>query len=388
MKKTIIFGAGQIGRGFIGNICGISGYQLVFVDVAQPVIDLLNEKQEYPIWLLSEKKVEVKIGNLKGINFSDIEKISEEISSVNLAFTAVGANNLSLLALPLSEGIKKKIKKKKNEDYLNIVICENLLGSTDILKESICERLSSSEKDYLEENVGFVETVVSRMVAPLPEDLKKIEPLLVTVEPYNILPVAKKSFKNRIPDIKGFYPVEKIYPYEELKLFIHNLAHATLAYTGFLSGYKFIWECMEDVKLYELLKNVVSETKSAIIKKHKFDKEEIEEYISDLFKRFKNKALNDTVYRVGRDPLRKIGAKDRIAGAMKICIKEDIFPTNICFVMAASLCYNYQNDESAISLQETLANKGIDYVLKNISCLDDEKIILKIKEDYKKLKNF
>ncbi|MCK9265877.1 hypothetical protein M0P98_03210 [bacterium] len=386
MKKTVIFGAGQIGRGFIGDICGTSEYKLVFVDVAQPVITLLNDRQEYPIWLLSDKKIEKKISNLKGIHFSSESEIVEEIASVNLAFTAVGANNLSFLAPLIAKGVKRRIEKGV-ESFLNIVICENLLGSADILRESIEKHLSCAEKNYIKTYVGFVETVVSRMVAPLPDSLREKEPLLVTVEPYNILPVAKKSFKGQVPAVKGFYPVEDIVPYEELKLFGHNLAHATLAYVGYLAGYEFIWECMGDIRLYKLLERVVEETKVAIIKKHSLNKKEVEDYISDLFVRFKNKALNDTVVRVGRDPLRKIGANDRLAGAIKVCLNEGVFPENISFVMATCLCYNYGNDESATKLQGLLEDKGIDYVLRNISCLNDERVICEVKEKYIEIKN-
>ncbi len=386
MKKTVIFGAGQIGRGFIGDICSSSGYHLVFVDVAQQVIDLLNNKREYPIWILGDHKVEKRVTHLKALSFSATEDIAEEISNVELIFTAVGANNLSLLAPVIAQGLKRKISREK-KGYVNIVICENLLGAAGVLRENIERYMDPLEKDYLEGNVGFVETVVSRMVAPLPESLKEKEPLLVTVEPYNILPVAKKSFKGDIPEVKGFYPVEDIFPYEELKLFVHNLGHAALAYTGFLAGYEFIWECMEDKKLCGILERVTGETKSAIIKKHDFDKKEVEDYTKDLFSRFKNKALNDTVCRVGRDPLRKIGANDRIAGAIKICLQQGIFPENICLVMSACLCYNYNNDKNAMLLQDIIRDKGIDYVLRNISQIEEEKVICRIKEIYKEIKS-
>ncbi|HNS32009.1 MAG TPA: hypothetical protein PKN36_03430 [bacterium] len=384
MKKTVIFGAGQIGRGFIGDICSSSNYHLVFIDVSKQVVDLLNLKREYPVWLLGERKIEKKVDNLRAMSFTQSGDIAEEISDVDIVFTAVGANNLSLLSPVIAEGLK--IKSRKNKGYCNIVICENLLGSAEVLRKNIIKNLSPSETAYMKENVGFVETVVSRMVAPLSDELRKKEPLLVTVEPYNILPVAKNSFKGEIPAVKGFYPVENIYPYEELKLFVHNLAHASLAYTGFQMGYEFIWECMEDRRLLGIMEGVTEETKSAIIKKHVFDRKEVENYISDLFMRFRNKALNDTVWRVGRDPLRKIGPNERISGGMKMCLREGIFPENICFVMASCLCYNYQDDKNALFLQLTLRDKGIDYVLRNISGIEDERIICEVKNRYNEIK--
>lgn len=385
-KTVVIFGAGQIGRGFIGDICSGSGYQITFVDVDENLVRTLNEKKEYPLWLLGEAKTERRITGFYALSFSETEKIAEAISGTDLAFTAVGVNNLRSLAPLIAAGIKKK-SAEKPDSHLNIVICENLLGSAKILKESVEKHLEGHSLPFLNEKTGFIETVVSRMVSPLPESLRREQPLLVTVEPYNVLPVDKKKFKGEIPPVKGFYPVENLFPYEELKLFMHNLLHACLAYTGYLKGYEYIWETLEDRDIKEVLNGVINEAKSALMKKHHFETAEIESYISDLIKRFGNKLLGDTVYRVGRDPLRKIGANDRIAGAIKLCLSNNIFPENICFVMTCCLCYNYADDLKAVEMQEILRGKGVIFVLREISGIKEEDVLNKITEDYNGIQN-
>lgn len=385
-KKVIIFGAGQIGRGFIGEICYKSGYFLVFVDVVKDVIDILNKEKKYPVWILGKEKKEEIIGNLKGIYFDDRESVAEEIKETDVIFTAVGAKNLRFLAPLISEGILKKFSSKK-EGYLNIIICENLLGGGEILYSEIIKSISDEYRKIVDERVGFVETVVSRMVAPITQEIKEINPLIVRVEPYNKLPVDKNAFKGKIPEIKGLYPVENLYPYEELKIFVHNLSHACLAYLGYLKGYTYIWECMEDRKILEVLNGVLDEVKRALIKKHKFDKKEIDDYIKDLIERFKNKLLGDTVYRVGRDPIRKLGRNDRIIGGINLCLSQGVFPEHIFVVAAACLCYNYRNDKEAVELQDLIENKGVGFVLKNISGIEDEKIINEIVYYYGEMKD-
>ncbi|MCM8830317.1 MAG: hypothetical protein NC824_04895, partial [Candidatus Omnitrophica bacterium] len=240
---------------------------------------------------------------------------------------------------------------------------------------------------FLEERTGLVESVVSRMVAPLSDQMKKKYPLLVTVEPYNILPVEKKKFKGKVPYIRGLYPVEDLFPYEELKLFIHNLSHACLAYLGYLKGYTYIWEAIEDPDIRAIFDGVISEARAALIKKHNFDISEIDGYISDLIKRFDNRLLNDTVFRVGRDPLRKIGPNDRIAGAIDLCLSQGIYPENICLVMASSLCYNYPDDKSAVEMQALIEEKGVVPLLKEVSCIKDEEIIERIRNYYRDIKS-
>jgi len=385
-KKVVIFGAGQIGRGFIGDICNSSGYHLVFVDVVEEVVRLLNEKGAYPIWLLgSEGKEEKVITDISSIHFSETKKISDVLTEVDIAFTAVGANNLKALAPLLADGINRKVE-ELSQSFFNVVICENLLGSSEGLRKEIERYLSPQAISFFNERVGLVESVVSRMVAPLSETLRKKEPLLVTVEPYNILPVEKKKFKGYIPPIKGLYPVEDLFPYEELKLFIHNLSHACLAYMGYLKGYTYIWEAREDSYIRKVFDGVISEARVSLIKKHHFDVLEIDSYISDLIKRFGNRLLNDTVFRVGRDPLRKIGPNDRLAGGIKLCLSQGIFPENICFVMACCLCYNYQDDIKAVEMQGMIKEKGVDYLLKEISHITDEKVLEVIKRYYEGVK--
>jgi len=385
-EKVVIFGAGQIGRGFIGEICYNSGYFLVFVDISRDIIDLLNKEKKYPLWILGEEKEEKFIENFKGIYFDDIDNVSNEIKEANLIFSAVGVNNLKSLSPLISKGILKKFSENKNE-YLNIIICENLLGGGKILYSEVLKYLPPEFKEVVSQKVGFVESVVSRMVAPITEEIKKINPLIVRVEPYNKLPVDKKAFKGEIPDIKGLYPVENLYPYEELKIFVHNLSHACLAYLGYLSGYTYIWQCMEDKKILKIFKGVLNEVREALIKKHKFDEKEIDDYIYDLQTRFKNKLLGDTVFRVGRDPIRKLGADDRIIGSINLCLSQNIFPANICVVASACLCYNYQNDKEAVELEEIIRNNGVEFVLKEICKLESKEIINEILKHYEEIKN-
>lgn len=47
MKKLVLFGAGKIGRSFVGQLFSRSGYEVVFVDILKPVIEALNKRGIY-----------------------------------------------------------------------------------------------------------------------------------------------------------------------------------------------------------------------------------------------------------------------------------------------------------------------------------------------------
>jgi mannitol-1-phosphate 5-dehydrogenase len=52
MKKVIQFGAGNIGRGFIGLVLEQAGYHVVFADVNQEVIDKINSNKSYTVHVM------------------------------------------------------------------------------------------------------------------------------------------------------------------------------------------------------------------------------------------------------------------------------------------------------------------------------------------------
>jgi len=51
--RAVVFGAGNIGRGFLGLLLFEAGYEVTFIDVDEARIRLINERREYPVFVLS-----------------------------------------------------------------------------------------------------------------------------------------------------------------------------------------------------------------------------------------------------------------------------------------------------------------------------------------------
>lgn len=49
MNKLVLFGAGKIGRSFIGQLFSASDYEVVFIDINPVVIDQLNQRRSYQV---------------------------------------------------------------------------------------------------------------------------------------------------------------------------------------------------------------------------------------------------------------------------------------------------------------------------------------------------
>ncbi len=303
MKKVVQFGAGNIGRGFLGQLFSESGYKVVFVEVKEEIVSLLNQRGSYKLKIVGDNPRDLIIKNVRAVNGKDKDEVAREIKTTNLLSSAVGAKNLSSVASLIAGGI---IERAKNniEKPINLIICENLPKASKVFKDYLLKKIKKKYWSYVDSHLGLVESVISRMVPVIPPQIRKREPTLVMAESYNILPVDKKGFKGEIPRIKGMIPYDNLVAYEEQKLFTHNTAHAICAYLGYQKGYKYIWESIEDKGIRDTVRGALMETGNALIKKHHFKSQEQRDLIDNIIQRFGNRALGDTVARVGKAPIR------------------------------------------------------------------------------------
>lgn len=340
MMKAVQYGAGNIGRGFIGQLFSQSGYEVVFIDVDKKMVDALNNDKKYPVRVVSDKgNYEIVVENVRAVNGIDLEAAAREISEAEVMATAVGVNVLPKIAGTIAEGLKLRWT-NGNTKPLNIIICENLIDADKLLAELISGNLDDEERVLLKNRVGFVEASIGRMVPVMTPEMQEGNALRICVEEYDKLPVDKTGFVGGIPSIKNLIPFAPFEFYIHRKLFIHNMAHALLAYMGSLKGYKYIWEAVEDEYIRRIVTEAMNESALALSKEHGVEFSVLKEHVEDLIFRFGNHQLGDTVERVGRDLKRKLSSNDRLAGAIKLCQKNGIAPINICIGVAAALHFN------------------------------------------------
>ena len=229
--KAVMYGGGNIGRGFIGALLSQSGYRVTFIDVAEPVVQALQEKNTYPVRYVSTEGYEdVWIENITAVNGNDAEAAAEAIAQCDIMATAVGARILKFIVPNIVAGLRKRWAMGKGT--LNIIICENLMDANKVLEQMLKVQLTEAEQKIFDETVGLVEASIGRMVPVQTEEMKAGEPMRVCVERYGFLPVDKDAFKGEIPKISNMVPFAPFDFYLKRKLYIHNMGHATCAYLG------------------------------------------------------------------------------------------------------------------------------------------------------------
>ncbi|HFT7147653.1 TPA: mannitol-1-phosphate 5-dehydrogenase, partial [Clostridioides difficile] len=97
MKKAIQFGAGNIGRGFIGSLLVKSGYHVVFADVNEEILNSINKDKKYTIHIRDVECIDEVIDNISAVS-SIKEEIIDEIVQAEIITTAVGPLVLTKIA--------------------------------------------------------------------------------------------------------------------------------------------------------------------------------------------------------------------------------------------------------------------------------------------------
>ena len=343
--KAVMYGGGNIGRGFIGMLFSMSGYEVTFIDVAQPVIDGLNRDGRYPVRIVSnEGHEDIEVEHVRAVNGNDREAAAEAIAEADVMAIAVGVNVLKFIVPNLAEGIRRR--RVRQGGPLNIIICENLVDANKVLEKLLKAELTKEEAAWLDENIGLVEASIGRMVPVQTEEMKAGNPLRVCVERYGFLPVDKAAFRGEIPEIKNMVPYEPFDYYIRRKLYVHNMGHAVCAYLGLYTHREYIYEAIEDSCIQNIVQNAMLESALALSKAYQMPVELLVRHFQDLLSRFKNQALKDTCARVGGDPKRKLSHTDRLIGSSLLCLEHGVQPVFIS-VGTAGAVYEYIREAGA-----------------------------------------
>jgi mannitol-1-phosphate 5-dehydrogenase len=366
MPSAVMFGAGNVGRGFLGQLFSESGYRVVFADIDEPLIARLRSNGAYTIRLVDNQHCEeVHIGPVTGLSSRDVPAVAGALAEATLGATAVGARVLPLIAPTMAAGIALRAERRVSTP-LNLIICENLKGAAAIFRGLVSEHLDDTCKEYLAEHVGFVDTVIGRMVPELPRELRAQDPAFIIAEPYKELPVDRSGFVGAIPQIVGMEPCDNFALYTARKLYLHNAGHAVLAYLGYRRGCRMGYEALEDGEVRPILDGALDESLRGIVAYYGAQEDWLRAHVQDLKARFANRVLADPVLRLGRDPLRKLAPSDRLVGAARLAEQAGSIPLNLAWAIAGGLAFDTNEDALAVELQQRIVHEGLQRVMTEV----------------------
>jgi len=364
--KALHFGAGNIGRGFIGKLLADAGIHVTFADVNETVVNALIERKEYNVKVVGAESVTEKVSNVTAVNSTSPE-IVKLISETDLLTTAVGPTVLNIISKTVADGILLRLK-NGNKTPLNIIACENMVRGTSQLKEAVFKHLDDAVKAQVEAIVGFVDSAVDRIVPPV--EAGETDPLAVTVETFSEWIVDQTQFKGDIPNIPGMEKTDNLMAFVERKLFTLNTGHLITAYLGVLAGHETIKDSIEDDAIRADVKAAMQESGAVLINRYGFVPEVHAAYIEKILGRFANPYLRDEVARVGRQPIRKLSANDRLIKPLNGTLEYNLPNDHLIKGIAAAFLFKCDEDPQAVELQAMFAKEGLKATLAHYSGLD------------------
>ena len=380
MMEAVHFGAGNIGRGFIGETLAANGFKINFVDVNETIINALNQRGEYTITLAAPGEKKIHVDNVDGLNNAkDPEAVVKAIAQADLVTTAIGPKILPIIAPLIAQGLQARAA-ANNHQPLDVIACENMIGGSQSLKKSVYEHLDDAGKTFADTYVGFPNAAVDRIVPQQKHD----DPLAVSVEDFKEWVVDESQMKNHDLKLKTVDYVPDLEPYIERKLFSVTTGHATTAYTGKYLGYSTIGEAIKDPKVFNQAKGALAETRSLLLAEFKnFDEKELETYQNRVLQRFQNPYISDDISRVARTPIRKLGYNERFIRPIRELKERGLDYSVLMDTVGMMFHYVEPNDAEAVKLQAMLKDQPLVDVIKEVTGLKDAALIDEVEASVK-----
>ena len=375
MKKAIIFGAGKIAKGFIGQLLYLSDFQMTFVDVYKPMVDLLNARKKYHVHVLGDESLDSEVTGFRALTFDQKDQIFNAFQESDIAFVSVGGKNLESVGKSISKifnqfGIPKRC--------INIVACENWKDAGHVLEESIRRELSLKNQRLFDSYIGVTEAVMMRTATQPDDQLAKEHPEDVWVQNFWYLPIDKSRIKGVFPKIHSVELLDNFGNFLIQKMYTNNTSNAVIAYTGYLLGYKLIAEAANSDEISKILDKTYQEINAILEADLHVDPVQQENFSKKARAKYTDWTIVDKVIRHAKDPIRKLGPEDRLVGPCRMGIRHGIYPETIIETIAKALFFDEETDESAIELKKMRLEKGIPYVLENICKLDPREPLYKM----------
>ena len=358
--KAVHFGAGNIGRGFVGLLLVNAGYELVFADVAEALIARLKDADSYVVHEVGESPRTHEVRGFSALNSAaEAAELTAAIASADIVTTAVGAHILKFVAPAIAAGIAAR---PAQGPRLAVMACENAINGTDILAGEVRKAYTGSD---LDDRVIFANTAVDRIV-PNQDPGAGLD---VTVENFYEWAIETPPFGDTHPEIPGVTWVPDLEPYIERKLFTVNTGHATSAWFGHAAGIEKISDALADPGVAAKVTAVLEETAALIVAKHGVAADTQAAYVQKILKRFANPYLPDTTLRVGRAPLRKLSRNERFVSPASQLAERGLGRAALVDAMGAGLRFDAADDPEAVELQQLLATRPAAEVVEKVTGL-------------------
>lgn len=259
-----------------------------------------------------------------------------------------------------------------------ILSCDNVPQNGEVARhsvEAVARMVDPELADWIASVVAFPSTMVDR-ITPVTADAD-VERIRVRLGVEDAWPVASEPFAQWVveddfpagrPDFAaaGATVVTDVHAYENIKIRLLNGGHQAIAYIGQLAGYRYVHEALQDTQIAAFVRDYMEQDGVPTLDVP--DGFDLPAYIDDLFRRFANPNIADTLARLGTDASNRIPKfvvptiLDRLAAGAVPSSGARLLASWREFTRQAGLGHFSLDDESASVLIAAASSDPLDFL--------------------------
>ena len=379
MKNVIIVGAGRLGKGFMGETFYNAGWKITFLDNDPRVIQELNRTHTYEVSVHTTKRVFTNtIKNYDAYLVDDYEHVLKAFLKADLLMLPLYPSDFPAAANELAVYFNQQFKVDPTAKK-TLICLTNKNHLINQITQGFRSHLADDEvRNWFDQNVVIRDSIVRRSTDADSNYATK----LVTTAVASL--IIQGPVYSDFSDVKWLDVRDNVEMLKDIKVFTINGPHATTAYEGYLQGYDDIAKAETDEKVHQLVQGDHDETIEAVLYEYPVTRDQIREL--EYLPAAKDE-MSDSIYRVGFDPIRKVGKNDRLMGVINLCEKYHLPYTAHVKALAAAFAYDEPRDSQAMKIQADIKEMGITKTIsKYIERPTTNTVVQQIAAEYDKIK--
>ena len=374
MEKAVVIGAGRSGRGYVGELYDLEGYSVTYADINQELVDRLNDQGYYTVFKIDEDGSEEvrRITGYRALHtIRDHKEYIESIVEADYVSTATFPDGFDAIADDLVEAVRERMR-RGIKTPMAITVGANYVGVYDYYNKRITAQLNDDELAYFRKYMALVESIIRRASSYPSEEQKKTDALAIQGDCLNTLEVEQSAFVfeegHKLP--KFFKLINNVKREMIIKIWIGNTLHCSYAYLGHYFHLHSSFEAAVDDYVSKCSYYACEEAYNAVAKQLGLPMPRPLKEWQGIWTYYRNPALQDTVLRIGADPIRKLSRNERFIGPALMSLENGDVPVFICRNAAYGFVFENPEDPSACHLQKMIREQGIKKTIIDVCQLD------------------
>lgn len=377
MKKVLIVGAGRLGKGFLGEVFAAADWQVSFLDKDAAVIDEM--KNGYTVKIYGVDSICTReVRNYDAYLCSDKHKELSSFLEADIVMLPLYPDDLEDTFQYLLYDLKQQMQNTPDKK-LDMVLLTNMTYLTEKLCAYVKNLTDTAFYTWFHEHI-FLRDAIIRRSTDAADDKANRSVTLTSMAAASLL--IEQPLHTDLGNVQWMEPAKNVPTLKEIKIFTLNGPHAATAYAGAYYGYEDIPTASSDPQISRFVEQVAQTINQVCMKEFHVTEKELENL--SRIPKLKGE-LPDSVFRVGYDPIRKLGNADRLCGPLKLCLKHHVDALPLIKAIAYALHYQDAKDENSIQLQRMLTAAGTEKTVIELTQLP-QNIVMQIVEEYNSLK--